>query len=48
MLSAPLFAVLLAVLGPVAVVLATSAAPMTPPCTVGGSTEELVLAAAAM
>jgi hypothetical protein len=47
MLSAALgFAVLLAVAAPVDV--AASAAPMKPPCTVGGSTEEEVMAAAAL
>jgi len=46
--SAALFAVLLAVAEPVAVEVVVSAAPITPPCTVGGSTEEVVLAAAAM
>jgi hypothetical protein len=47
MLSAALgFAVLLAVVAPVDV--AVSAAPIMPPCTVGGSTEEEVLAAAAL
>jgi len=47
MLSAALgFAVLLAVAAPVDV--AVSAAPIMPPCTVGGSTEEEVLAAAAL
>jgi hypothetical protein len=49
MLSAALgFAVLLAVAAPVDVAVAVSAAPMKPPCTVGGSTEEEVLAAAAL
>lgn len=47
MLSAALgFAVLLAVAAPVDV--AVSAGPMKPPCTVGGSTEEEVMAAAAL
>ena len=46
-LSAALaFAVLLAAAEPLAV--AVSAAPMTPPWTVGGSTEVVVLAAAVM
>jgi hypothetical protein len=46
MLSAALFAVALA--AAVVVTEAMSAAPMTPPWTVCGSTEEVVLAAAVM